>query len=374
MIRFSIALVFGLAMLASRQASAQRAGLLLGVSDLPTTARTIWIAVRGDTVTMRSGRDLYVPLRDGFWRVAFTYAYVWGTPNEACRFDFTKGPKRAHYVAVGLEAAPLGATPRQIFPTTHAACSANYEVDSDESVTETMSMMFVGNDHVSVVHRYVKSGDSANSRLFSNRSWLLSVDTLARYGFAPWSDDELASVPPMDADNRERTFAACHVEAARGIAADTSEAGLNEAYFDVGLTDVWMISRGQGAWRYEREAVSDCNACNNDATECPMHELPPAAIVGRDTLAVSLSAIQARVRGATDAFSSPAGDVIIVRSDSSLHVFRGTPGTLGASVATLPLAADARIVMAQWATGRSVDRWSAILSPRLEPAPIERLR
>jgi hypothetical protein len=73
-----------------------------------------------------------------------------------------------------------------------------------------------------------------------------------------------------------------------------------------------------------------------------------------------MAAIRARFPNATDAFSSPSGDVVAVVEGETLRVLTPSGGKLGSPVISIPL--EGEVVMIEWATGRFVAQWSAQLA------------
>ncbi|MGE5049010.1 MAG: hypothetical protein ACM3PC_10600, partial [Deltaproteobacteria bacterium] len=82
---------------------------------------------------------------------------------------------------------------------------------------------------------------------------------------------------------------------------------------------------------------------------------------------VPWSAIKDVLPGASTAFESPAGDMLVVLEDGVLYAFLPRAGVLGPPVAHFALAGDP--VLAQWAVGPHVARWTAEVTPLLQRGP-----
>ena len=118
-----------------------------------------------------------------------------------------------------------------------------------------------------------------------------------------------------------------------------------------------------------------------EGPECTLHPgvdvaLTPA-FTGPDSLRVSWSALAKRITGIEDAFTSPGGDLIVVRTADSLFVHLGERQQLGRRIAAIPFG-KRELVMIQWATGRNVARWNqevagmmrrGLPAPKVVPAP-----
>ncbi|HEX2780756.1 MAG TPA: hypothetical protein VHM30_14740, partial [Gemmatimonadaceae bacterium] len=63
-----------------------------------------------------------------------------------------------------------------------------------------------------------------------------------------------------------------------------------------------------------------------------------------------------------DVFVSPAGDLVVARVGQRLSAHHPMNGALGDSVLEVELRPGALVVMAEWATGAHVERWTRELS------------
>jgi hypothetical protein len=118
-----------------------------------------------------------------------------------------------------------------------------------------------------------------------------------------------------------------------------------------------------------------------EGPECTLHPgvdlVLTTTFTGDDSLRVPWSALARRIRGIEDAFTSPGGDLIVVRTADSLFVHLGDRQQLGRRIGSIPFAKH-EIVMIQWATGRNVERWGHEIAamtrrgfpgPKVVPAP-----
>jgi hypothetical protein len=132
-----------------------------------------------------------------------------------------------------------------------------------------------------------------------------------------------------------------------------------------------VLPRRDGFWRLgiatvcERNEDATNQSDRDDANE--IQQPLPLAITGHDTLSMPWTSIVAAAPQATDAFSSPAGDILIVVAPDELQVF-GTRGrSLGQKLVTVPAG---RVIMIQWALGRNVARWTnAMRQLAVKPLP-----
>jgi hypothetical protein len=336
------------------------AGLVIGLSR----EHTIWIAMQGDSVTIRRGAGLYVPRRSGWWRVG----YQWGranrrgrrcsvtllgaTPDSAAQSSGTFG-------IVGVWAAPLGRTPVRAKADHAALCARNQ--------TDTISIDFVGTDHIALVNTRQYWGDTNAERGFANSSWLGSLDSLARYGYVADESEEIVA-GPIAHDTVEAIFRQC-TDSLTILAAlpKANDADREAVEWSQGFWRQLSLTRDRGRWGYEAIHRSACNACGNEAYLCPARARPPSSIVGADAPPVAWTEIRRRVPDAIDAFASPNGGMVVVRDSTSLRVFAASAATLGAERRRIPLSAEERIAVLQWAVGSPIGRWSAVMQRALTP-------
>jgi hypothetical protein len=134
------------------------------------------------------------------------------------------------------------------------------------------------------------------------------------------------------------------------------------------VTD-WHITRGRGHWRAGVSRNIFGSECFFDAAiELPL----PASFTGHDHLQPAWEEIERKVPGAVDAMTSPAGDLVIVLTPDSLLAYSSNGNALGARVLAIPFRRE-RVVMIEWALGKSVARWDkeiARLRPTLLPVVV----
>ena len=325
--------------------AAQQSGVLLGVvaSDSGAPYRTLWIAREGAAVRIAaSGPDLIVPRHSGFWRVCIVS--LRGVEDGQVReWD-------------SLVAAP--ATPNR------GACAPGPELpardgeDAEQcSSSEQLQLAFVGTDAVSV-ERAGESDCGAHPSGGSDAT-LISLD-----------DGRTLDLGAFIAPARRPALRSETLEAARREfddvgRVDTADVDVEQDTIVVAQLRVlsqWGLDRGAGRWRVVGNAYcSPYVACGDGSRRFPVPGFTaPVPVTGPDELVPSLDAIRSSIPGVRDAVSSPRGDLVVALTDDSLLVFTPRGDRLGTPVLRIEL--NARIVMAQWATGRFVPRWTAQLA------------
>ena len=148
-----------------------------------------------------------------------------------------------------------------------------------------------------------------------------------------------------------------------------------------GLIDLHVHLREPGQEDLETvDTGAMAAAAGGFTTVCAMPNTDPVTdnqaavgfIVGvlRDALTPAWNAIVRAVPDLVDAVSSPSGDLVVALKGREgvreLLVFAPAGGRLGTPKATIPIEYGV-FVMAEWATGRSVARWTTELSRYLLP-------
>lgn len=89
-----------------------------------------------------------------------------------------------------------------------------------------------------------------------------------------------------------------------------------------------------------------------------MNVIPPKKLVFFDTLYISWQNIKDRVPDAIDAFTSPTGDIALVKTETSLDVYGITADQLDSQpLARIEMKNGEQVIMSEWATGSYVDNW-----------------
>lgn len=125
-------------------------------------------------------------------------------------------------------------------------------------------------------------------------------------------------------------------------------------------TRSWFLQHLSGRWRLTQRFAIGSGAMRGFVFDCVLSDSLPSSLVGHDRLVPSWSEIRRQIPAATDAVSSPSGDILVVATDEWLRVFAPRGARLGAPLLELPLDFP-RIVSAHWAAGEDVAAWSGAL-------------
>ena len=124
----------------------------------------------------------------------------------------------------------------------------------------------------------------------------------------------------------------------------------------------WGITRGFGAWIVQFSSTGS-TACRGDGGGAfSIEQVAPAALARREPLEGWLPQLKRALPDIEDIFISPKADLILARRGAQLVFFKPADKTLGRPVLSVALQDGETIVMAEWATGSHVQRWTRELS------------
>ena len=367
--------LLALALLAARGLAAQRSGLLLGVSG-DSGYRTLWIApVEGKFVARPVAPTLIVPRQDGFHRLD---VLRWCEVLPSAEGPYA-GPWRNEFDEVTDQ--KVGApppTPDSGSTSMDCDAAARIVAAGRDSIARADSIGLraakTAEDSAEHLHDLPggEEGDVCYSRTVgityaSPRYWsIVSGDGSGENcnpGRETWSTER--HTVGVDSGAGESSLLK-HLTPARARAVTRVwEREKGSCAHEQGPDDSWGIVRALGEWR-AAFATSGATACagqsGNEESGFSIVQRVPPPFARRDPIDHWLPQLTAAAATLTDAFASPGGDVVIGRAGGRLLVFVPRDGALGAPVLTVPLPARNNVVMAEWATGAFVDRWTRELS------------
>jgi len=356
-------------------------------SDEPCAVpnHTLWIAPHHGTVQIMEIPDLIVPRQDGFWRVGVrTYCDAVESDDDDSHdgpvFDDTwfAGRVSERPVAQDLEnGAAEGLT----------TCPKDVKVD-DSCGAESLAVAFVNGEYISftgqgeqdcggahpgagatgVVGRYddyylspitysAMEGRGA-SDTFQDAGALAQIENRVGYPEESGTLKQLREKYPT----WDRMTVREKLAALEATVDDFCGGEMNEQY--------WYFEREQGKWA-AHSTVGLPHVCGDFLPfDLPFH--PPFAT--SFTGPISLDNIRRLVPDAYDAIWSPKREMVAVLVGlnkpsgakgplhTSLQVFLPHGQDLGKPISTLATGTSIGPVMAEWATGPSVARWSAELT------------
>jgi len=357
--------------LVPRPVEAQRSGVLVGLS----TGRTLWIApdANGGIRVLERDGVLVVPRKTGFWKTGFTKAE---TPPDTLTYpppdrepDSTQmwwgracNPDICHdWFALALWAAPIDhPTPRADYPSDDFRNDLIWTLRR-EGGSLSGEVTFLSPDYISLTEHYEFNGSASGTH-----GHIVSLDSLGLEPFILGLGEEVAGDPiAIDSALAAGFLRECTRQYRTSDDVDGPDMD------DLGEAE-WSryIARKNGQWRLYWLFTVSGGGGRGARFSCELPYRLPVAVVGRDRLTPAWNAIARAVPELVDAVSSPSGDLVVAlrgrEGGRELLVFAPAGGRLGTAKATIPIEYG-EIVMAEWATGRSVARWTAELSRYLQP-------
>ncbi|HEX6057408.1 MAG TPA: hypothetical protein VFZ11_00220 [Gemmatimonadaceae bacterium] len=384
-----LAILSVLLLLAAPAVGAQRprpaSGVLLGVAG----HGTLWIAPdsSGRLRVMRAADELIVRRASGFWRVGVVTATV--EPDTTAPdadlvevSDEARAGDEAAFEPDSAELEPLSeitpdsldggacieggaceelgdwfATAVVAAPLDTAELTAVFRAPAAEieelRATEGHSdfeVTFVAGDWISWTQTVEALDPEVNA---GSGAALLRIDSLSTL-----HQGEARSVLPLsfDAAALARHRRECSKQYVRSDSRMVGDADLFKW-----PTRSWFLQHLSGRWRLTQRFAIGSGAMRGFVFDCVLSDSLPPSLVGHDRLAPPWSEIRRQLPAATDAVSSPSGDLLVVATDEWLRVFAPRGSRLGAPLLDLPLDFP-RIVSAQWAAGEDVAAWSGALA------------
>jgi hypothetical protein len=324
-----VALLFLALLLLPVPLAAQDAGLLLGVEIAqdseeawqrqPQLLRTYWIVGNARGAELKAVLPaLLVPQEDRFLRAAIRRS-CGRDPDHGysfCRDDYWTGP------------APEGPP---------APPSAEAFDEDGPCAYETLRIHFLSAVAVAL-WRHAGNSETCEPRGYqwSESTWLQPVTGVAQIRLS-----EVAGEAAVQAC----AAAASHAEAELAKEIDaTCEA-------DRTADERWTILRRAGAWHPQLAQENGPGWCYLSAE---IAASLPTSFTGPDRLAFPWDELAAAIPGLRDAVSSPDGSWTVALTGSELIFVPDTPRARRVITTVQSL----RVVMAQWAVGQQVARWS----------------
>jgi hypothetical protein len=359
---------------------APRSGVLLGVAG----QGTLWIAPdsTGRIGVLGPSVDLIVRRDSGFWRIAVVDAQleedtlVAAEDSGAVAGDSAGAPA----VALALEADSSGGVgcgdgaeceePGDWFAAAITAAPADADDPAailrspptrlrelrDTEGARDIAITFAGADWVAWTEYFETTGPVMHA---SNDARIFRIDSLAARAYV-LDDDRTGAPLPVDAAAESRHRREC---AKQYVRSDSRMVEYGELFAWPARS--FFLQHLSGRWRLVQRFSMGTGALRGFVFDCILSDVVPASIVAHDGLSPSWSEIRRQIPAATDAVSSPAGDLVVVASDEWIRVYAPRGGRLGAPLADLPMHFP-HIVMAQWAAEGEIARWTQELAPHLE--------
>jgi hypothetical protein len=323
-----------------------QSGVLIGVAK-PGGYETLWVVRDASRPVRATLSALLVPRADGWWRVGTVSICPTGGPNDqSMNVLWRVRADSAPVIAEICHELPRGELPLPIYAEDSAARDAEMKEVVRCSWSE-IDIKFVSSEYVAVGER---SGQTEECEPRGGR-WYQS------YYVSRFNGDSSLALSRFVSTRFDSIARRALADEAKELAKDEVCANIVEGFNPDELLELggqWYPSRVEGRWRpilIEELGTGDCQLLP------VLHVRLASMLTGHDSLRPSWATLAKQVKKLDDAFTSPRGDLVVVRSGDSLLVHLGAGDQLGKRVAAIPFT-EREIVMVQWATGRNVARWN----------------
>lgn len=271
--------------------------------------RTIWIASENKSLDRIYGmEDLFLPRKTGFWKVGVD--------------KIDENSKESLY-AYSINKEPV-------------------ETESLQAVKEIRknsvnTIVYIGNDYISL--EYVEDFPAGKTGLET-----LPIDNM--------QSDNSIKISDITGENGKQIF---YESATKELSSDRN---MESEYLDIKPSEEsFGLARKNGHW-IMKGRLNFLEGNKDVYKDFNIKIIPPKELVLYDELAVSWNAIKLKVPDAVDAFTSPDEDIALIFTPNKILTYAIEKGKLAKKpLKELELNDSETVVMAEWATGKYVDRW-----------------
>jgi hypothetical protein len=327
-------------------------GLLLGLrndSNEHSTYRTLWLTATDGIVNISEGEGIFVAYGDVFWHIERN------TYKQQVKSEY--GPK-------DIQIEYLLSHPVETRVSNQSAVSA-YSKGLFEhwmSAAESSKLVFVGNRYV-CIHKDYGYESGGTMRPWKTDSFVKEIKDINR------SFQSDMNINITDRDNKSnislKSFFGENVNAyiAKYRAMQITE---NEEAFvgrepkTVNLTDEysWGLIRKDMRWHPQIAKKWYFSNWSTFREKYILYDLPleiPKSLVAYNEFSYSMDEIKKAVPDAMDAVISPNRNLIIVLTPAKLVIY---PENLANKPKMIALKGKESLIMAEWALGKYVEKWT----------------
>lgn len=290
-------------------------GVLIGLknkSDEGFSYKTLWIAFDGKEIRSQEVPFILLPRTNGFFKVLVNRSQNESYYKDNVDFVFLSGNASEKQAAI--------------------------KGDKEPNINVSKEITFIGNDYISIRSKEEVKGHN--------------LETLGTY--------------LIDAMNIEHKGAVSlgNISENRNITKfNNDDQGLHIE--DINTFTNVAIERNQGRWEFYTTNSNKDKSGGENKLDIP---LKVSRNVARyDRLFISWQGIKNEVPSAIDAISSPNKNMAIIKTKSSLYVYKVIDGKMNESPEiTISLEGDEEIIMAEWAMAEYVGYWTEQVNSLLQ--------
>ncbi|MFH5837257.1 hypothetical protein ACHAL6_14440 [Proteiniclasticum sp. C24MP] len=300
-----------------------RAGVLIGLrgerdeETLEQSYRTLWITNDGEIQEVYEVDNILFPRKE-FWKLEVQRDEVDGTEKERLN----------------------------IYAITGTPSNVKDKIDYNYPST-FLEVEFVGNNYVSLVS--TESGDASNANM--PKAMTISVDNYNNY--------RPANINELDPKDGVTAF----INSADQVI-EREEALEKETVSKENLFSSFILKRHHGYWMMESRLLAMNEENEEQVYKVPIALKPVRDIVTYDDLTVPWVSVKERVPQAIDAFNAPGNSFLLVRTPKYLMMYNiiGVNEIAEEPLQLIEIKEEEEIIMAEWARGEFVKRWTDVVS------------
>lgn len=296
-----------------------RSGIALGLrsANRQKDYRTLWITARNrELKSVVTLPELIVPRKSGFW--------VLGVEHQPSRDT--------------LFAHPFPNNPESV-----------NKAENQQVITECQrqAIVFAGNDYVATAYSDTAGGKTPEfphlrvlpiDNLTGNLSGVSISDVVGEAGRKAM----LSSAAQCELFMRKRNLTQLE-----GMPQETN----------------FTLVRRNGHWIMQGRLNVQDSMAKRDFVDFNINMLPPPELVNYDELCIPWQTVKETVPSAIDAFTSPNRDIALIIDKDAIYIYPIRGELLeNRLLQKIPLQQGEAVVMAEWATGPYVERWTEALS------------
>jgi len=297
------------------------AGVLIGLREDRDEAtglsdyRTLWITNDGEVQEVYEIDDILFPRKE-FWKLEVVSDEIEGETKE-----------RLNIYAITGTPSSISEKMEYNFPST------------------SLDVSFVGNNYVSVL-----ASDEETDRDLMDEALTIPVD-----GYNSYNPVNINELDPKDG-------APAFINSLNQVIQRNEELK-NVPIAREDILNNFILRRHHGYWMMESRFVTTVDE-NDTVYKVPIALKPTENIVTYDDLTVPWVKIKESIPQAIDAFNAPGNSFLLVRTPKYLLMYKieGVDEISREPIQAIEIKEDEEIIMAEWARGEFVKRWTDVAS------------
>lgn len=282
--------------------------------------RTIWISYKNDDInSIYEKENIIFPRMNGIWTIKAKYK-----DSDNKHFDYFEVSKLEGKVVSGNEYAEY--------------TENNYSVSSEPYISTYKSINFIGNDYIAL-----QSYEGENFINEYPNYKIVPIDNINTNSGLRIEEIFNKDIKDLYDNDFKKAYE------------NINDEEKNNYKNTVDYTNLTM-ARNDGKWILKGKIKSTDE--NKSGKDFKISTEPSKKIINFNSLLVPWKILKGEIPFLSDAYTSPNGEMAIIRYKKYLSVYRVENGHLqGSPLINIPLQKNEEIIMAEWCTSGYVDEW-----------------